>query len=114
MTLHIERLEFETIIGLLPREREAAQRVEVWAQIEVEEGGTAPDEIVDYVTIIELIQTTMRERKFFTLEEALEDIGKRISAVSTKICAVFIKIMKPDIIANAVVGVSAKKFFKKS
>jgi dihydroneopterin aldolase len=111
ITLVIEKLEFEAIIGLLESERQTPQRVEIWAKVGVDHKKKS---MVDYVLIRDVIQESVINEKFFTIEEALLKISKKIGKISPRITKVSLKILKPSILQNAVVGVKIKKKFKKS
>ncbi|MDR2100616.1 MAG: dihydroneopterin aldolase, partial [Campylobacteraceae bacterium] len=68
ITLLIEKLEFEAIIGLLEHERQTPQRVEVWAKAEIKYNKKS---LIDYALLCNVIKNTIQDGKFFTVEEAL-------------------------------------------
>ncbi|MDR2342102.1 MAG: dihydroneopterin aldolase [Campylobacteraceae bacterium] len=109
ITLLIEKLEFEAIIGLLEKEREKPQKVEVWAKVEINYNKKS---LVDYALLCNVIKNTMQNEKFFTVEEALLCICDKISTANPKIKKIFLKILKPEIIENTAVGACIKKKFK--
>lgn len=108
ITLLIEKLEFETIIGLLEEERKTPQKVEVWAKIEIK---YKKNLLVDYAQIVKTIKDVLHEGKFFTVEEALLGLCDKISAINPKIKKIFLKILKPQIIENTAVGACIEKKF---
>jgi dihydroneopterin aldolase len=108
ITLLVEKLEFEAIIGLLEKERETPQKVQIWAAIEIK---YKKKSLVDYVLICETIKKVMTESKFFTVEEAVLTLIDKISALNPKIKKIFLKLLKPEIIENTAVGASAEKIF---
>lgn len=114
ITLLIEKLEFYAIIGLLDKEREMPQKVEVWAKIAVKHQKNDKNDIVSYVDIADTIRRVMRIEKFFTVEEALLALCEEIAKISSKITKVKLKILKTEILENAVVGGQFKKKFKNS
>lgn len=103
MTIHINELSFETIIGILPFERENKQKVIINLEAEYV---YLDNEFVDYAQIVELIISTMDEKKFELIEEALEELKSIIFTNFKQINKIFIKITKPDIIKNCNVSVS--------
>ncbi|MDR2790181.1 MAG: dihydroneopterin aldolase [Campylobacteraceae bacterium] len=109
ITLLIEKFQFEAVIGLLEKERETPQKVEVWAKIEIK---YKKKSLVDYALLCDVIKNTMQSGKFFTVEEALLCLCDKISAANPKIKKIFLKILKPEIIENTAVGASIKKIFK--
>ncbi|MDR1007607.1 MAG: dihydroneopterin aldolase [Campylobacteraceae bacterium] len=108
ITLLIEKLEFEAIIGLLEKERETPQKVQIWASIEIK---YKKESLVDYVLICETIKKVVIESRFFTVEEAILVLIDKISALNPKIKKIFLKILKPEIIENTAVGACAEKNF---
>jgi dihydroneopterin aldolase len=108
ITLLIEKLEFETIIGLLEKERKIPQKIEIWAKIEIKYKRNL---LIDYMQIIKTIKEVLIDGKFFTVEEALLSLCDKISAINPKIKKIFLKILKPQIIENTVVGACIEKKF---
>jgi dihydroneopterin aldolase len=108
ITLLIEKFEFEAIIGLLEKERQTPQKVEVWAKIEIK---YSKKSLVDYVLICDVIKNSLQSKKFFTIEEALVHISKEIVKISSRICRVYLKILKPSILENRLVGAEIDKIF---
>jgi len=97
----IENLEFEAIIGILPKEREKAQKVIVNVKIEYED----KKNYVDYAKVCELIEYTMKKNSFFLIEEALDEIEKILKKEFPQIKKLYLSIKKPEILSNALVGV---------
>jgi dihydroneopterin aldolase len=108
ITLLIEKFEFETIIGVLESERIACQKVEVWAKVEIKYNKNF---LIDYTTICDVIKDSLQSKKFFILEDALLYISKKIANISPQICRVYLKILKPSILKNRVVGAEIDKIF---
>jgi len=107
VTIHIEELTFDAIIGILDFERTTPQRVVVNAEIEYayEEG-----QYINYATVIEIITNLIETKEYKLLEEALEELAVVLIKSYPEITSVFIKISKPDIIDNATVSLSKKWF----
>ncbi|MDD2450873.1 MAG: dihydroneopterin aldolase [Sulfurovum sp.] len=102
MTIHIEALTFEAIIGLLDFERERPQRVIV----DLEASYPYEDTFLDYARIVEEIMTHIKSRRYELLEDALLGIKKELLQNYPKITALKLKITKPDIISECSVGLS--------
>ena len=97
----IENLEFEAIIGILSHERKETQKVLVNAEIEYE----GKENFIDYAKVCEIIENLMKEKKFLLIEDALEAIECILSEKYPQIKSLKLKIQKPEILKNALVGV---------
>jgi 7,8-dihydroneopterin aldolase/epimerase/oxygenase len=105
--IFIENLEFETIVGILPNEREQKQKVCINCEIEYI---FKKENFIDYAKIATLISSLMKKNQYLLLEEALEDLCCSITNEYPHIKTLKIKIIKPQILPNANVGV---EIFKK-
>jgi dihydroneopterin aldolase len=103
MTIHIEALTFEVIIGLLDFEREKPQRIRVDASFHYTYNN---EQFIDYATIVEEIQTHMHQNKYALLEEALLGLEKQLLALYPTIEQLQLKITKLDIFPNCCVALS--------
>lgn len=103
MTIHIKDLTFETIVGILETERKTAQKVSLHVKIVYNFDG---ERFIDYANICAMIQTNMQAQKYFLLEEALEGISQKLLSSYPYIRKITLKIFKPTILPNALVGVS--------
>ncbi len=103
MTIHIEQLTFEAIIGLLDFEREHTQRViiDLEATYDYENGA-----FIDYADLAEIIIIRVQESRYELLEEALLDLETLILSSYSHITALYLKIQKPDILQNCQVALS--------
>lgn len=103
MTIHIESLQIEAIIGLLDFEREAEQRllVDLEADYPYREGF-----FIDYAELAAMIEKRIKERRFILLEEALSDLEEQIMAHYPSIRRLKLKITKPDILTHCRVSLS--------
>jgi dihydroneopterin aldolase len=97
----IENLEFEAIIGILPHEREKKQKVNVSAEIEYENR----ENFIDYAKVCKIIENLMVENRFLLIEDALENIAETLKQEFPQIKRLKLKIQKPEILKNALVGV---------
>ena len=68
MTIHIEDLTFDVIIGLLDFERDKPQRVIINLQASYDYNG---DQFIDYADMVLLIQNELKEKRYELLENAL-------------------------------------------
>ena len=102
MTIHIEELTFEAIIGILDFERVTPQTVVVDAQIIYD----FQDEFINYADVISLIEKMMLEHQYELLETALSELIKELSIRYSQMIKINLKITKPNIIKNAKVALS--------
>jgi len=103
MTIHIEELTIDTIIGILDFERNSKQKVIIETKINY---NYEENQFINYATVIGDIEKLLYEKKYLLLEEALNDISGVLLQKYTKIEYLYIKISKPDIIKNATVSLS--------
>ena len=103
MTIHIESLTFEVIIGLLDFERERPQRIIVDLETSYEYSDA---NFVNYADIVTHIQSELKEKKYILLEEALLGISNRLHAHYPQLKRLQIKISKPDILDRCSVALS--------
>jgi dihydroneopterin aldolase len=103
MTIHIEALTLDVIIGLLDFEREHTQRVivDLKANYTYREGS-----FVDYADIVFLIGKELKEKRYKLLEEALIGLKNLISTAYPQIQTLELKIAKPDILPRCTVAMS--------
>jgi len=103
MTIHIEALTLDVIIGLLDFEREHTQRV----VIEMEAEYTYREEnFIDYADIVMLIENALKEKRYELLEEALLGLKSLIVTAYPQIESLRLKITKPDILPQCHVALS--------
>lgn len=103
MTIHIENLVFETIIGILAFERLKAQKVIINAQIDYT---YTENSYLDYAEVITFIENDMLTNKYLLLETAIEEIARKLLKKYPLIQELDLKITKPTIIPNARVSLS--------
>jgi dihydroneopterin aldolase len=103
MTIHIEGLSFDAIIGLLDFEREHVQPVRV--DLEAEYHYTAND-FIDYAELTDMIMKTIKKGRYKLLEDALLSLEALIHSTYPQITSLFLKITKPDIIKQCHVSLS--------
>jgi len=107
MTIHVEELTFDTIIGILDFERTLEQKVVVETKINY---FYTENNFINYAEVIACIETELKTKKYHLLEEALEELGVLLLASYPQIHTLYLKISKPDIISNASVALSKAWF----
>ncbi len=105
MTIHIESLTFDTIIGLLDFEREHTQRVVI--DLEATYDYTAED-FIDYADLALLVEEKVKQARYMLLEDALTELETLILSSYPQITSLSLKITKPDILSNCVVALSQR------
>ncbi|AKF24317.1 dihydroneopterin aldolase [Sulfurovum lithotrophicum] len=103
MTIHIEALTLDIIIGLLDFEREHTQRViiDMTADYAYNE-----ESFVDYGDIVILIEKELKEKRYELLEEALLGLKSIITSTYPQITDLTLKITKPNILPQCHVALS--------
>jgi len=104
MTIHIEDLEFQCIIGILDFERVKEQDVIINFECEYE----FKDEYINYVNVVNLIKKTMIFSKFKLIEDAILSLKSEILKEFLLINSYTLKISKPSILTDCRVSVSDK------
>ncbi len=103
MTIHIEELTFECIIGILDFERTTPQVVVIDVEIEYE----YRDELfINYAEVIALLEKEMIQNRYELLETALNQLAQKLHLKYASIKNLNLKIAKPNIIKNAKVSLS--------
>ena len=103
MTIHIEDLTFDVIIGLLDFERDKPQRVIVNLEASYE---YSDDEFIDYADIVLLIQNELKEKRYTLLENALLGLKDVLYTTYPQLQTLSLKISKPDILPECTVSLS--------
>jgi dihydroneopterin aldolase len=104
MTIHIEELTFNTIIGILEFERITPQKIIINMEIEYLYEN---NHFINYADVIKLIEKQMLEKKYELLETAIDELTKDILLKYPQIQQLTLKIMKPNIMKNAKVALSS-------
>jgi len=105
MTIHIEELTFECIIGILDFERLKAQKVIVDLTLDY---NYTNDFFINYADVITLIKNKMIENRYELLETALNEIESKLLSTYPQIESFNLKITKPNILNNVNVALSKK------
>ena len=102
MTIHIEDLKFQCIIGILDFERVTPQDVIINIEIEY----LYEDNFINYAEIVQLIKEIMIKSEFLLIEEALDSLNLKLIKEFSSIKSMYIKITKPSILPDCKVSVS--------
>ena len=100
MKIEISNLTFKCIIGILENERIKKQKVVINLSFEY---NFSNDDFINYATVAELVEKTMKKEKFLLLEDAILHL-KTLLNNNYNITNLKIKISKPNILKNCVVS----------
>jgi len=103
MTIHIEDLAFDVIIGLLDFERDRPQRVIINLEASYDYSDNA---FIDYADMVLLIQNELREKRYELLENALLGLKELLTTTYPNLQRLSLKISKPDILPQCTVSLS--------
>lgn len=103
MTIHIEDLTFDVIIGLLDFERDRPQRVIINIEASYDYSDNA---FIDYADMVLLVQNELREKRYELLENALLGLKELLSTTYPNLQTLSLKISKPDILPECTVSLS--------
>lgn len=107
MTIHIEELKFQTIIGILDFERLQAQDVVINLQIDYDYS----DVFINYADVCIFLKQTMHSQKFLLIEDALRELKLLLKKEFKQINKLQLKITKPSILPDCKVSVSEITYF---
>jgi dihydroneopterin aldolase len=108
MTIHVEDLKFQCIIGILDFERVTPQDLIVNLSLEY----NFQDEFINYVDLIDIIKSHILEGKFLLIEDALNSLNKELNKNFPLIRKLNLKLTKPSILPNCKVSVSNLYLFE--
>lgn len=100
MTLLLQNLSLQVIIGILPSEREVRQSIIIDGEFSYEYKG----EYLNYVEIVEFLKAEFEKNQYGLLEEALEDLKAKIFSHFPSITHFTLSIKKPEILSDCIVG----------
>lgn len=103
MTIHIEDLKFQCIIGILDFERETPQDVIINLTIDYDYS----DQFINYADVTDLIKSQMIKCEFLLVEDALECLSQKLTKRFPLINKLNLKITKPTILPDCKVSVSS-------
>ena len=102
MTIYVEDLKFQCIVGILDFERITKQDVII--NIKIEYAFEAA--FINYAQVVDLVKSSMIENKFLLLEDALSQLSDSLKKEFLTISSLYIKITKPSILPDCMVSVS--------
>lgn len=111
MQILIKDLTFKTIVGILEEERHTPQRVILHVKLDYDYSG---DNFIDYAKVSTFLEEEMNKMSYFLLEDALHDLSQKLKIFYPQIDTLKLKIFKPDILENAMVGVSQTIHYSKN
>ena len=103
MTIHIEALTFDVIIGLLDFERDRPQAVIVDLTATYD---YSDDAFIDYADLVILIQNELKIKRYTLLENALIGLKDVLYTSYPQLKTLSLKISKPDILPECNVALS--------
>jgi dihydroneopterin aldolase len=103
VTIHIEDLKFQCIIGILDFERITPQDIIVNLRIKYE---YKQNIFINYAEVTDIIKNEMIKNKYYLIEDALTSIISTLREKFSTIQKINLKITKPSILADARVSVS--------
>ncbi|MDP3266425.1 MAG: dihydroneopterin aldolase [Sulfuricurvum sp.] len=108
MTILIEDLTFDAIIGILDSERITPQQVIIDCIIGYE---YEQNSFINYAEVTSHIQESVQKNQFFLIEEALQSLGLSLKKQFSSLHTLSLTLRKPDILSNCTVGVQENFIF---
>lgn len=108
MTIHVEALTFDVIIGLLPHERLNKQTVIIDIKVVYE---YEKQSFINYATLVTLVKEDLEQKSYTLLEDALLGVKASIIQDYPMIQVLTLKIAKPTILAECSVALSQEWHF---
>ena len=102
MTIYVEDLKFQCIIGILDFERTTPQDIIIKIKIKY----AFKDAFINYAQVVDLVKSSMIENKFLLLEDALSQLSVSLKKEFSNIDSLYLKITKPSILPDCRVSVS--------
>ena len=102
MTIHVEDLKFQCIIGILDFERTKPQDVIVNLTIDYDN----KNGFINYADIVQIIKENMIKSEFLLIEDALDYLNLKLFKEFSSIKSLDLKITKPSILPDCKVSVS--------
>ena len=102
MTIHIEDLKFQCIIGILDFERVTPQDVIINLTIDYD----YKEAFINYADVVEIVKSDLIMSKYLLIEDALEELSAKLKEKFFRINTLDLKITKPSILEGCTVSVS--------
>lgn len=103
MTIQIEDLTFDVIIGLLDFERDRPQRVIIDLKASYDYKN---DLFIDYAELVILMKEELRDKRYELLENALIGLKDLLTTRYPELQTLSLKLSKPDILPECTVSLS--------
>lgn len=107
MKVYIEDFRFSCIIGILDFERVTPQDIIINLELSYEYNS----DFINYAEVAELIKSTMTDKKFKLLEDALIYLFPMLKEKYPNLSTLLIKITKPSILKECLVSVSDYRLY---
>ena len=107
--IFIKDLRFDAILGILEEERKNPQEIKINCKIKYER--LKKEDFINYANVAKILENFLKEKKFFLVEDALDESIKRLKEEYPMILSIKISIFKPKILQNSIVGVTKSKKF---
>ena len=108
MTILIENLTFDGIIGILEDERIVPQQIIINCIIGY---NYEQNSFINYAEVTSHIQESVLKNQFLLIEEALQSLGLSLKKQFPSIHTLTLTLRKPDILPNCTVGVQENFIF---
>ncbi len=102
MTIHIEDLKFQCILGILDFERTTLQNIIINLKIDYNN----ENNFINYADIVEIIKEIMLKNEFLLIEDAINGLNLKLIKEFNSIKSIDLKITKPSILKGCKVSVS--------
>ena len=102
MTIHIEDLKFQCIIGILDFERETPQEVIVNLVLDYE----YKNDFINYAHVVDFIKFDLIDKKYLLIEDVFSSLPTKLKENFSTIKTLHLKITKPSILPDCKVSVS--------
>jgi len=101
MTIHIEDLKFQAILGILDFERTTPQNIIINLSLSYH----YQEEFINYAEIAKILKYKMINNKYLLIEDALGKISQELKKEFSNINTLKLKITKPSILPDCKVSV---------
>jgi dihydroneopterin aldolase len=102
MTIYIDDLKFQAIIGILDFERVTPQDIIVNVEIIYQ----YENSFINYADVVKLIKSTIKNEKFLLIEDALSFLSSKLKEKFPLINKLKLKLTKPSILPDCRVSVA--------
>ena len=93
----LKTMRFQARVGILPREREAPQPIEIDLRVYVEDAPSNAD-VLDYRALYELVADVVNSGHIDYLEEIVDRIASDALGLSARVQRVVVAVRKPQVV----------------